>query len=85
MKMTAEFLRQLTEEYKPSDDPFAKRTELGDRLKVAVQRLSPLDRNIFLLYCEDMSMAKTAKRFGVSKGTMVNELRRIKNKIKASL
>ena len=74
------------EDYRPKEGIFSDRNSVAERVKrVVQQRLSPIDRNIILLYCEDASVSKTAKRFNVSKSTMLNELHRIKRIIKSAL
>lgn len=83
---TNSFIRSIIEEYRPTNDVFSNRSAVVDRVqRVVYSRLTPMDRNILLLYSEDASLAKTANRFNVSKTTMHAELRRIKNIIKNAL
>ena len=76
-------LEEITNEYKPSDDPFCDDDEMVYKIKkIIFTNLSSQERNILLLYCEYKSLRKVATKFNVSTGTVYNYIISIKNKIK---
>lgn len=78
-------LKDIRGSYAPSRDPFADEADITDRLKRAVARLSSSDQTIILLYAEDRSMRKVAKRFKVSVAYIHKEIERIRKEIKSKL
>jgi RNA polymerase sigma-70 factor, ECF subfamily len=50
-----------------------------DRLEALIQRLKPLDRQVIILYLEDMDAASIAKITGLSPGNVATKIHRIKN------
>lgn len=47
-------------------------------LKERIQNLDELDRALLIIYADEMSMAKTAKKFGVSPATIHSNIKRIR-------
>ena len=47
-------------------------------LKERIQDLDELDRALLIIYADEMSMAKTAKKFGVSPATIHSNIKRIR-------
>lgn len=47
-------------------------------LKEKIQDLDELDRALLIVYADEMSMAKTAKKFGVSPATIHSNIKRIR-------
>lgn len=47
-------------------------------LKERIQNLDDLDRALLIIYADEMSMAKTAKKFGVSPATIHSNIKRIR-------
>lgn len=47
-------------------------------LKERIQELDELDRALLIIYADEMSMAKTAKKFGVSPATIHSNIKRIR-------
>lgn len=54
-------------------------------LKDIITNLDDLDRALLIVYAEEESMAKTAKKFGVSPATICSHIHRIRNIIKEKL
>lgn len=54
-------------------------------LKDIITNLDDLDRALLIVYAEEESMAKTAKKFGVSPATICSNIHRIRNIIKEKL
>lgn len=77
--------RDIRGDYAPRDDCFNSDSERVAKLKHAITRLSSSDQAIILLYCEDRSLRKLAKRFDVSVAYMHKTVTRIKNEIKRKL
>lgn len=68
-------LQKIEEEY--LGDIF-KDTEEMYLLKERIQNLDELDRALLIIYADEMSMAKTAKKFGVSPATIHSNIKRIR-------
>ena len=47
-------------------------------LKERIASLDELDRALLIVYADEMSMAKTAKKFGVSPATIHSNIKRIR-------
>lgn len=75
-------LTKIEEEYKKdlfSDD---------DRMyiiKEIIDELDDLDKALLIVYADEMSMAKTGKKFNVSPATIHSNIKRIRNIIKEKL
>ena len=80
-----ELVKDIRGSYTPTKDPFANDNDLVDRIKRAVARLSSSDQTIILLYAEDRSMRKVAKRFNVSVAYIHKKIERIRKEIKSKL
>lgn len=52
---------------------------------IIFNQLDDLDRALLIMYSDDMSMAKTAKKFGVSPATIYSRIVKIRNIIKNKL
>lgn len=52
---------------------------------IIFNQLDDLDRALLIVYSDDMSMAKTAKKFGVSPATIYSRMVKIRNIIKNKL
>ena len=50
-----------------------------ERLLALIQRLTPLDRQVILLYLEDMDAASIAEITGISSGNVATKIHRTKN------
>lgn len=72
-------LKKIEDEYLP--DEFGD-TEDIFRLKEVIEGLDDLDRAIIIVYADEQSMAKTARKFGVSSATIFSHINRIRNIIK---
>jgi len=57
----------------------ADRNRAMQRLLALIQRLTPLDRQVILLYLEDMDAASIAEITGISAGNVATKIHRIKN------
>lgn len=57
----------------------ADRHKTLDRLLEMTQQLSPLDRQVILLYLEDMDAASIGEITGISAGNVATKIHRIKN------
>lgn len=57
----------------------ADRHKKLDRLLEMTQQLSPLDRQVILLYLEDMDAASIGEITGISAGNVATKIHRIKN------
>lgn len=82
--MPGTFLAVLNE-YRYNDDVFCDDDTFMRRIKRAIWLLAPADRNILIYYADCQSMAKTAEKLGVSKSTIINEVKRIRQLIIESL
>ena len=78
-KTVAHFPR-IAKDYKPEEkgDPFAKDAPAVAMLKRIISRLSPVDRNIIILYCELRNTRNVAKVLRVSPRTGMREVARVK-------
>lgn len=52
---------------------------------IIFNQLDDLDRALLIMYSDDMSMAKTAKKFGVSPATIYTNIKRIRKIISERL
>ncbi|MES1198725.1 MAG: sigma-70 family RNA polymerase sigma factor [Pseudomonadota bacterium] len=60
----------------PEED--AAQKQLLDRLMVLIRGLEPLDRQIMILYLEDIDAAETADILGLSPGAVATRIHRLK-------
>jgi RNA polymerase sigma-70 factor, ECF subfamily len=60
----------------------AHRNQALDRLALLIQKLKPLDRQIIVLYLEEMDAASTAEVTGLSASNVAMKVHRIKNILK---
>jgi RNA polymerase sigma-70 factor, ECF subfamily len=60
----------------------AHQNEALDRLALLIQKLKPLDRQIIVLYLEEMDAASTAEITGLSAANVAMKVHRIKNILK---
>lgn len=74
--------QKIEEEY--IKDPIKDDDEMY-RLKEIIENLDDLDRAILIVYSDEGSMAKTAKKFGVSPATIYSRIVKIRNIIKNKL
>ena len=76
-------LNKIEDEYKEnilSDDDRMYKIK-----SIIFNQLDDLDRALLIMYSDDMSMAKTAKKFGVSPATIYSRIVKIRNIIKNKL
>ena len=85
--MTGKRRRQLPlvgleqiEELPGGDDPEASAGErsLSDRLLATIHRLAPADRQVMLLYLEDLTAAEIGEVTGLSSGSVATRIHRLK-------
>jgi RNA polymerase sigma-70 factor (ECF subfamily) len=60
----------------------AHQNQALDRLALLIQKLKPLDRQIIVLYLEEMDAASTAEITGLSAANVAMKVHRIKNILK---
>lgn len=75
-------LQKIEEEY--VDDIFVDDDEMYE-IKEIIDDLDDLDKAILIVYADEGSMAKTAKKFNVSAATIYYNIKRIRNIIKDKL
>ena len=84
-KVNREFrpsLDKIQEEY--TKDPIKDDDDMY-KLKQIIEDLDDLDKAILIVYADEGSMAKTAKKFNVSAATIYYNIKRIRNIIKEKL
>jgi RNA polymerase sigma-70 factor (ECF subfamily) len=62
----------------PNDESRIDRQRMLDRLYMLIQQLAPLDREVILLYLEDMDAASIGEITGVSPGNVATKIHRMK-------
>ena len=75
-------LKKIEEEY--VNDIFIDDDRMYD-IKEIIEDLDDLDKAILIVYADEGSMAKTAKKFNVSAATIYYNIKRIRNIIKEKL
>ena len=75
-------LSKIEEEY---IGDFLKDDDQMFKLKEIIENLDDLDRSILIVYADEGSMAKAAKKFNVSAATIYTNIKRIRNIIKEKL
>ena len=75
-------LKKIEEEY--VNDIFIDDDEMY-KIKEIIEDLDDLDKAILIVYADEGSMAKTAKKFNVSAATIYYNIKRIRNIIKEKL
>lgn len=75
-------LTKIQEEY--VNDIFIDDDEMYE-IKEIIDDLDDLDKAILIVYADEGSMAKTAKKFNVSAATIYYNIKRIRNIIKEKL
>lgn len=77
-KVVAEF-RQIRQDYKFNPDIFNGEDPRVSAVKEIIEtRLSQVDRTIFLLYVDCLSLRELGKKMNLSHATMGKEVKRIK-------
>lgn len=82
MKMMEINIKEMVDEYKPSDDIFSDDSDDIGVLKESVMNLPAANRIIFLLYSEMASYRKVAKKLGVSHTIIYKQIKKIREDIK---
>lgn len=75
-------MKKIEEEY--VNDIFIDDDEMY-KIKEIIEDLDDLDKAILIVYADEGSMAKTAKKFNVSTATIYYNIKRIRNIIKEKL
>lgn len=75
-------LQKIEEEY---EGDILKDDDEMYRLKEAIAQLDDLDRALLIIYSDEMSMAKTGKKFNVSTATVHQRIKKIRQIIKDKL
>lgn len=75
-------LQKIEEEY---EGDFLKDDDQMFKLKEIIKNLDDLDRAILIVYSDEGSMAKAARKFNVSAATIYTNIKRIRNIIKEKL
>ena len=69
----------------PSPESSARASSTRARLKVCISQLRPLDRQVILLYLEDLPQSEIGAVTGLSKANVSTRVNRIKTELKAMM
>lgn len=75
-------LQKIIDEY---EGDIFKDDDYMYRLKEIIDSLPDLDKALLIVYSDEMSMAKTGKKFGVSSTTIHQRIKKIREYIKERL
>lgn len=75
-------IKEILEDYQPSDDIFNDEDELIDKLKhIIYLKLNEVDKRIILMYAELKSLRKLGMELGISVSSAWLKIKEIRNKI----
>ena len=75
-------IKEILEDYQPSDDIFNDEDELIDKLKhIIYLKLNEVDKRIILMYAELKSLRKLGMELGISVSSAWLKIKEIRDKI----
>ena len=75
-------IKEILEDYQPSDDIFNEEDELIDKLKhIIYLKLNEVDKRIILMYAELKSLRKLGLELGISVSSACIKINEIRDKI----
>lgn len=74
-------IKEILEDYQPSDDIFNDEDELVNKLKHIIYKLNEVDKRIILMYAELKSLRKLGLELGISVSSAWIKVNEIRDKI----